>query len=113
MRYCCHVWDVLPNCYLDILVNLQKQVCKAVVPELDVCLEPLVYCQNKANPSLFYSYYIAMCSLELAELTSILYSDRSHDVSVIILDVKKMSMPKVSFLVDLYIGTLSQKNVFL
>ena len=54
-----------------------------------------------------------MWSLELAELTSILYSDRSHGVSVIILDVKKMSMPKVPFLVDLYIGTLSQKNVFL
>ena len=32
MEYCCHVWAGAPSCYLELLVKLQKRICRTVVP---------------------------------------------------------------------------------
>ena len=34
MEYCCHIWAGAPNCYLELLDKLQKQICKTVGPFL-------------------------------------------------------------------------------
>ena len=31
-KYCCNVWGGAPSCYLEMLDNLQKQVCRTVSP---------------------------------------------------------------------------------
>ena len=53
MEYCCHVWAGAPSCYLQLLDNLQKQICRTVGPSLAASLEPLAHCQNVASLSLF------------------------------------------------------------
>ena len=42
MEYCCHP----PSCYLELLVKLQKRICRTVVPLLAASLEPLAHRQN-------------------------------------------------------------------
>ena len=92
MEYCCHVWAGAPSCYLDLLDKLQKQICRIIGPSLTVSLKPLAHHQNVASLSLFYRYYFARCSSELAKLVplpfsrggSTRYSDRLHDFSVTI-----------------------------
>ena len=92
MEYCCHVWAGAPSCYLDLLDNLQKWICRIVDPSLAASLEPLAHCRNVASLSPFYRYYFGRCSSELAQLVplpfsqgrSTRYSDRLHDFSVTI-----------------------------
>ena len=92
MEYCCHVWAGAHSCYLELLDNLQKQICRTVGPSLATCLEPLAYHRNVVSLSLFYRYYFGRCSSELAQLVqrpcsrgrSTCYSDRLHDFSVTI-----------------------------
>ena len=48
-----HVWAGAPNCYLQLLDKLQKQICRTVGPPLAVSLEPLARCRNVASLSLF------------------------------------------------------------
>ena len=92
MEYCCHVWAGACSCYLDLLVKLQKRICRIVGPSLAASLEPLAHCRNVASLSLFYRYYFGRCSSELAQLIplpfsrgrSTRYSDRLHDFSVTI-----------------------------
>ena len=38
MEYCCHVWAGPPNCYLELLDKLQKQICRTVGPSLAASL---------------------------------------------------------------------------
>ena len=92
MEYCYHVWAGAPNCYLELLDKLQKQICRTVGPSFVASLEPLGHRWNLASLSLFYRYYFGWCFSELAELVplafslgkSTRYSDRLHDFSVII-----------------------------
>ena len=92
MEYCCHVWTGTASCYLDLLGNLQKRICRIIAPSLAASFEPLAHRQNVASLSLFYRYYFGRCSLELAELVplpfsrgrSTRYSDRLHDFCVTI-----------------------------
>ena len=92
MEYCCHVWAGAPRCYLEMLNKLQKRICKTVGPSLAASLEPLANHQNVASLSIFYRYYYGRCSLKLAWLVplrfsqgrSTRYSDRLHDFSVTI-----------------------------
>ena len=92
MEYCYHVWAGAPSCYLELLDNLQKQMCKTVGSSLAASLEPLVHCQYAASLSHFYRYYSGRCSSELTQLVplpysrgrSTRYSDRLHDFSVTI-----------------------------
>ena len=34
MEYFCHIWAGVPSCYLELLDNLQKQICRTVGPSL-------------------------------------------------------------------------------
>ena len=43
MEYCCHVWAGAPSCYLGLLDNLQKRICRTVGPSFAVSLEPLAH----------------------------------------------------------------------
>ena len=109
MEYCCHVWAGASSCYLELLDNLQKQICRTVDPSLAASLEPLVHLQNMASFSLFYWYYFGRCSSELAQLVplpfsqvkSTRYSDRLHNFLSPFLHLKRMSMPIVSFFAQL------------
>ena len=40
---CCHVWAGAPNCYLELLDKLQKQMCRTVGPSLAASLELLAH----------------------------------------------------------------------
>ena len=40
MEYCCHVWAGAPNCYFELLDNLQKRICRTVGSSLAASLEP-------------------------------------------------------------------------
>ena len=84
MEYCCHVWAGAPNCYLELLDKLQKQIYRTVGAFLAASLEPLAHRQNVASLSLFYRYYFGRCSSDLAQLVPPGYSDRLHDFSVTI-----------------------------
>ena len=104
MEYICHVWAGAPSCYLELLDELQKWICKTVCPSLAASLQPLAHCQNVATWSLFCRYYFGSCFLELAELVPLCYSwgrstcfsDRLHDFSVTILRYYK----------DVYVNSL-------
>ena len=39
MEYCCYVWVVAPNYFLDMLDKLQRQACMTVVPIVAASLE--------------------------------------------------------------------------
>ena len=90
MEYCRHVWASAPSCYLELLDNLQKRICRTVGSSFATSLEPLAHRRNVASLSHFYRYYFSRCSSELAELVllpysrgrSTSYSDRLHDFSV-------------------------------
>ena len=62
MGYCCHVWDGVSSCYLELLDKLQKRICRTVGPSLATSLEPLAHCRNVGSLSLFYRYYFGRCS---------------------------------------------------
>ena len=91
MEYCCDVWTGSPS-YMELLDNLQRQVCRTVGPSLAASLEPLAHDQNVASLSLFYRYHFGRCSSELAQLVplpfsrgrSTRYSDGLHDFSITI-----------------------------
>ena len=78
-----------PSCYLELMDNLQKQICRTAGPSFSVSLEPLAHRRNVASLRL---YYFGRCSSEPAELVPIPYSrgrstcyfDRLHDFSVAI-----------------------------
>ena len=88
MKYCCHVWSGAPSSYFELLVKLQKRICRIVGPSFAATLESLAHRRHVASLSLFCS----RCSSELAELVplpysrgwSTRYSDILHDFSVII-----------------------------
>ena len=92
MEYCCHVWVGAPSCYLELLNELLKRICRSVGPSLAASLEILAHRQNVARLSLFYRYYFGRCSSELNQLVplpysrrrSARYSDSLHDFSVTI-----------------------------
>ena len=92
MEYCCHVWAGDPSCYLELLEELQKRICRTSGPSLAASLEFLAHRRNVASLSLFYRYYFSRCSSELAQLVPLSFSrgrstryfDRLHGCSVTI-----------------------------
>ena len=92
MEYFCHIWAGSPSCYLELLDELQKRICRTVGPSLAASLEPLAHRRNVASLSLFYRYYFGRCSSELAQLVplpfsrgrSTRYSDRLRSFSATI-----------------------------
>ena len=113
MKYCCHDWAGFPSCYLELLDKLYKQTCMTVVPSHTASLEPLAHRRNVTSLSLSYRYYFGRCSSEQAQLIplpfsrrrSTRYSHRLHDFSPF-LNVTRISMSTVSFLVQLDSGIL-------
>ena len=85
MKYCCHIWADTPNCYLDMLDKLQKNVCRTVSPSLAARLKTFAHFWNVTSLSL-------KCSSKLTELVPLLYphgrstrcSKSLHDFSVTI-----------------------------
>ena len=68
------VWANAPSCYLELLDQQQKQICRTVDPSFVASLEPVVHYGNVASLSLFYRYYFGRCSSEMAQLVPLLYS---------------------------------------
>ena len=66
MEYCGHVWTGTFSCYLKLLDELQKRICRTAGPSPAGSLELLAHCRNIASSSLFYRYYFGSCSFELA-----------------------------------------------
>ena len=79
-----------PNCYLEMVGELQKRVYKTVGTTLVASRQPLAHRRNVASWSLFYGYYFVRCATELAGLVSLhysrekstLYPGRLHDCFV-------------------------------
>ena len=42
LECCCHVWDVTPSYYLNVLNKLQKRICRTAGPSL-ASIEPLAH----------------------------------------------------------------------
>ena len=61
MEYWCHVWGEAPSCYLELLNELQKWICRTVGPSLVASLKPLAHRRNVASLSFFYRYYFGRC----------------------------------------------------
>ena len=86
---------------------LEIWICKTTGVSLDASLEPFAHRRNVASLSLFYRYYFAKCSYEVAELVELLfsggrstrYSDRLHGTRF--LDLTRTSVSTVSFLAQL------------
>ena len=74
MEYYCHIWAGAPSCYLELLVKLEKRICRIVGPSLAASLESLAHRRNVASSSLFYRYYFGSCSSELAQLVVLPFS---------------------------------------
>ena len=106
MRY---FWAAASSCYLDMLDKLQKRVYKNVGPSLAPSPDPLTYRRNVASISLFFQRcYFSRNSFELTELVPLPhtrgrfthYSNRLHDFLSLFLDVIRMPMSRVYFLVE-------------
>ena len=74
MEYCCHVWAGAPSCYLELLDEPQKYICRTVGRSLADSLKPLAYRRKVASLSLFYRHYFNRFSPELAPLVPLPYS---------------------------------------
>ena len=69
MEYCSHIWGGAPKTGgLDLLDRVQKRIVNLIGPELSVGLQSLLHRRIVASLSLFYKYYHAKCSAELADL---------------------------------------------
>ena len=105
-----HVWAIASSCYLKLLDELQKWICRTVAPSLASFLEPVAHDQNLASLSHFYRYYFGHCSSEQAQLVpfpysrgrSARYSDRLHEFSDFY--AIKVSMSTFSFLAQVNSG---------
>ena len=120
MEYCFHVSAVAPSCKLELLDKLQNQTCRIVGPSLAASLEHLAHHRNITWLSLFQRHYFGRFSTELAQLVPLPYcrgrSTRYSDCMIFLspfLDVTRMSMLTVSFLVQLDSGILCLQNAFL
>ena len=109
MEYCCHIWGGAPSCYLEMLDKVQKQICRAVGPSLAASLEPLACLRNVA--SLVFSIGITLVDVLQNWLNWFHFLFLEGGLLVILidcmnflspfLDVTRMSMSTVSFLVQL------------
>ena len=69
MEYCSHIWGGAPKSGgLDLLDRVQKRIVNLIGPDLSAGLQSLLHRRNVASLSLFYKYYHAKCSMELADL---------------------------------------------
>ena len=117
MKYCSHVWDGAPSCYLEMLDKLQKRIFRTVHPSFAASLEPLGHRRNVASLRLSYRYSFGRCSSEQAQMVPLPYSRGrpTRDWLIFLspfLDVIRIFMSTVSFLVQLSSGILFLYNAF-
>ena len=67
-EYCYNVWVGAPSCYLELLVKLQKRICRTIGLSLAASPEPLAHRRTVASSSLFYRYYLDRCSSQLVQV---------------------------------------------
>ena len=103
----------------DMLDKLQKWVFRAVDPARAASLKLWVDGRNVAAPSLFYRHYFGKYSSKLAELASLpyylgwsTYSNIANAFFSSSPEISRISMPIVSFFVELGSGILDLHNVF-
>lgn len=121
-------WNTAIMSGLGLLISawwvdkLKKQACRAVGPALTACFEPLVHYWNATSLSLFYSYFFGNYSFEPAEIAAFANSSwRSTQYSYNLffffrssfLDVVKMFLVALPFLLQLDFGILCLTNAFL
>ena len=88
MKYCCCVWACAPSSYLELLDELQKQICRTVGPSLATSFETLAHHWNVvfslciALTGVHLNWLNWFCFLTLKRPTG--YSNRLHDFSVTI-----------------------------
>ena len=70
----CHVWASATSCYLEMLDQLQEQICRAADFSFAAFIESLADRQNDANLSVFYRCYFGRCSFELVKLVRLSYT---------------------------------------
>ena len=46
MQYCCHILAGAPSCYLKMLDQIQKEICRTIGPSLAASLESLAHHQD-------------------------------------------------------------------
>ena len=54
MEYRCHVWTGSPNCYLEMIGNLEKWICRTFRPSPAAFLKLLDHRRNITSLSFFY-----------------------------------------------------------
>ena len=117
VEYCCHVWAGAPNCYLELLDKLQKQICRTVGPSLAASLEPLAHFRNMGNTfSKHFSIGITLVDVHLDWLNWLHFLILEGGLLVFLidcmiflspfLDVTRMSMSTVYFLSQLDSGII-------
>ena len=97
--------DWCPNCYLDMLDNLSKRICRTVGHKRATPLEPLALRRNLANRIRFCRYNVDNCASKMAEPVPLTFSV-SGPLFILIgcmiflspfLDVLRMSLATVLF----------------
>ena len=104
-----NVWNTVCSCFLELLDELQKWVCRTASPSLAAFLEPLTHRWNVVVLSLLYKYYFGKCSSELAQLLLLPHSwgrsTRCSDNCMIFLlpflDITRIFRSTISFLAQL------------
>ena len=109
MKYCCRVWADAPNCYLELLDKLQKQICRTLVLHLLPLLNPWLIVEMQ--PAQVFSVSITLVDVHLSSFYRFHFLFLEGGLLVILidcmvflssfLDVTKMTMLTVSFLVQL------------
>ena len=110
MEYCCHVWSGAPSSYLELLGKLQKSICRTL---LVLHLLPLLnsWLIVKMYSTYIFSIRITLVDIHLNRLNRFHFLILKGGLLVILidcinslppfLDVTRMSMSTVSFLVKL------------
>lgn len=100
--------------------KLKKHACRAVGPALAACFEPLIHYWNATSLSLFYSYFFGNYSFELAEIANASWRSTQYYYKFFcfffwssFLDVVKMFLVALSFILKLDCGLLCLTNAFL
>ena len=126
IEYWCHICANTPSCYLELLDNLQKWICRTAGSSLAASSELLAYCWNVASLHLFYRYYFNFVDLHLnwinwfhfliLEESPLMESPLLIDCMIFLslfLVVTRMFMSTASFLAQLDSGIICLYNAFL
>ena len=112
MKYCYHIWAGTPNCYLDMLDKLQKNLCRTVSLSLAAPLKILVHLGpakvlNVHLNWLSWFYFFILMAGPLVVLKVCMNSQSPFE------SVLSLSVSPVAFLAQLDSGSLCLQNAFL